>query len=215
MNIKRIIYAVPFALATALGMPFSAVAAPSDWAGLYAGLNGGYAQDKNVTLDVMGISSNSFDMTGWVAGGQVGYNWATGKVVVGIQADASAADVSGSTLCAAGFIDTCKAKMDQLFKIQGRVGFPINNFLIYGALGAASAQIEATDSFVTGSLSETSYQTGWLAGIGGAMAFANHWNGFVEAQYLNFGTNDYNLGGTPVSVENKFVTLNVGVNYKF
>ncbi|HEY0722159.1 MAG TPA: hypothetical protein VGE50_13000 [Gammaproteobacteria bacterium] len=47
------------------------------------------------------------------------------------------------------------------------------------------------------------------------MAITSHWNGSLELQYLDFGSNDYTLGGADVSIDNKFVTLTLGVNYKF
>lgn len=213
MNTKRIIAAVPLVLI--MSLPFTAHAASNDWAGPYVGLNAGYAQDKNVTLDFPdGTSSNSFDMTGGYGGVQAGYNWAVGNMVLGLQADAAAADISGDGGCP-GALSSCKAKMDQLYKIQGRVGFPINNFLLYASLGGASGQIEAKTVRPTGSFSDSNYQTGWLAGIGGAMAFNSHWNGLVEVQYIDFGSNDYSLGGNNVSVDNKFITVNIGANYRF
>jgi len=104
--------------------------------------------------------------------------------------------------------------MDQLYEIKGHLGIPINNALLYVSLGGASGQIEATVKGPT-NFSDKSYQTGWLAGLGGAMAFSNHWNGFVEAQYIDFGSNDYSLGGISTSVDNKFVTVNIGANYRF
>jgi len=204
MNTKRIIYA-PLALVAALGMPLTALAASSDWAGPYVGINGGYAQDKNVTIG----TSNSFDVTGGFGGVQAGYNWAAGSVVVGLQADANAADIKGDGTCGVGV--SCSTKMDQLYKIQGRVGLPLNNFLLYLSAGGASGQIEAK----RGAFSDSTYQTGWLAGLGGAMAFNSHWNGNIEIQYIDFGNNKYTLNGNSVGVDSKFTTVGIGINYKF
>ncbi len=212
MNTKRIIAAVPLAFITCLGLPLSAQAASGDWAGPYVGLHGGYAQDKSVTLDFAGKgSSESFDMTGGLGGVQAGFNWAVGNTVLGVEAVASGGDVSGDGPCPSAIGGSCKAKLDQLFTIKGRVGVPLNNFLLYADIGAASGQIKAE----TGSSNESSYQTGWLVGLGGALEFTNHWNGLVEIQHVSFGSNNYTLGGETTSVDNKFLTLNIGVNYKF
>jgi len=211
MNLKRIIAAAPLALITGLCMPLAAFAESGDWAGPYIGAHVGYGQDKSVTLDFAGGgSSDSFDMTGALGGIQGGYNWAVGKIVLGVEAAASAADISGDAACP-NPAQSCKATMDQLYTIQGRVGLPLNNFLLYASAGNASAQIEAKKA----AFSDSAYQTGWLAGLGGAMAFTNHVNGFVELQYIDFGSNDYTLGGGTVSADNKFLTLNLGANWKF
>lgn len=211
MRFQRIFTTVPLALIAALAIPMTVSAAPADWAGPYIGLHAGYAQDKSVSLDFAGGgSSSSFDMTGAFGGIQGGYNWAVGPTVLGVEGVASAADVNGDAACP-NPAQTCKATMDQIYSIQGRVGFPINKFLLYASLGGASAKIEAKAA----SFSDSAYQTGWLAGIGGAMAFDNHWTGLVEIQYLDFGSNDYTLGGNSVSVDNKFTTIKIGANWKF
>jgi len=210
-KMKRTFTKASLALIAALVLPMAAFASPADWAGPYIGLHAGYAQDNSVSLDFAGGgSSNSFDMTGALGGIQGGYNWAAGPTVLGIEGVASAADVNGDAACP-NPAQTCKATMDQMYSIQGHVGFPINNFLLYASLGGASAQIEAKRA----SFSDSAYQTGWLAGIGGAMAFSNHWTGLVELQYVDFGSNDYTLGGNNVSVDNKFATIKAGANWKF
>src|ERR1700750_2110678 len=57
-----------------------------NWTGFYIGGNAGYSWGRsrtdaafynNATNVLLGTGANSFDMNGWVAGGQVGYNWQT------------------------------------------------------------------------------------------------------------------------------------------
>ncbi|HEY0634702.1 MAG TPA: outer membrane beta-barrel protein [Gammaproteobacteria bacterium] len=214
MNTKNTIAAIPLALITSLALPATASAASSDWAGPYIGAHLGSGQENSVNFDVAGGgTSESFDMTGILGGVQGGINWAAGGMVVGFEVSASAADVSGDGNCPNPAYQ-CGAKLDQLYTIQGKVGIPLNNVLLYASAGGASSHIEAT---VTGPerFSNSDNQTGWVAGLGGAMALANNWNGVIELQYLDFGSNDYSLGGTAVSMESNFVTLKVGVNYMF
>lgn len=215
MNIKRISTALSLTFIVGTAVPVTSSAAANDWAGLYVGAHAGYGMDKDVSLDFpSGNSSGNFDMTGYVAGIQGGYNWAVSGLVMGVEADASAADVNGDTSCPSPG-GTCKATMDQLYTLQGRIGIPMNKFLVYGSLGAASGQIEAKTERPAGTFSDSSHQTGWLVGLGGAMAFNEHWNGLVELQYLDFGSNNYTLGSSNVSVDSKFLTLKVGANWKF
>ncbi len=213
MNAKHTIAAIPMALASLI-LPAAAFAAASDWAGPYIGAHLGTGEDNSVKMDISGGgASDSFDMTGPLGGVQGGINWAAGGMVVGVGITAAAADISGDGNCPNPAYQ-CGAKMEHLYTLQGRIGIPLNNFLLYASAGGASSKIEAT---VKGpqNFSESDNQTGWLAGLGGAMAFSNHWNGMIELQYYDFGSNDYTLGGTGVSIDNQFVTLNLGVNYKF
>jgi outer membrane immunogenic protein len=56
------------------------VAPVDNWAGFYIGAMGGYGKEN--TSDVGALS-------GGLAGGTAGYNWQTGSVVLGLEADAA------------------------------------------------------------------------------------------------------------------------------
>jgi outer membrane immunogenic protein len=215
MNMYRFL-ALPLALTASSLIPVVAHADAADWAGTYIGLHAGYAMNNDIELEPAGgTASDSFDMTGYVAGGQIGYNWAPGGMVLGVEADAAAADVNGDAPCA-NPAASCGAKMDQLFSIQGHAGIPLNKFLLYGSAGVAYAQLKATvKSPGGGDNSDSNFQTGWLVGLGGSMLFNNHWNGLIEVQYADFGSNDYTLAGSTVSVDSKFVILKAGANWTF
>jgi outer membrane immunogenic protein len=57
-----------------------AVAPVDNWAGFYIGAMGGYGKEN--TSDVGALSGD-------LAGGTAGYNWQTGSVVLGLEADAA------------------------------------------------------------------------------------------------------------------------------
>ena len=105
-----------------------------------------------------GIGNNQ---SGFIGGGQVGYNWQTGALVFGAEADFDGTTLSktynytstpfgsvvnGVALPAALLNDTlsvhAKASLDWLGTVRGRVGFvatPDNRLMIYGTGGFAYA----------------------------------------------------------------------------
>ena len=71
---------------------------PFSWTGFYAGINGGYAWGQSSWSDpAFGAGSGNFNTSGGVVGGQLGYNWQTGPVVLGIETDADWMSVKGGT----------------------------------------------------------------------------------------------------------------------
>src|SRR5665811_1191671 len=53
------------------------------------GINGGYAWGQSGWSDpAVGVDSGNFNTSGGLVGGQLGYNWQTGPVVLGIETDA-------------------------------------------------------------------------------------------------------------------------------
>src|ERR1039458_324896 len=69
---------------------------PFSWTGFYAGINGGYAWGQSGWSDpAVGVDSGNFNTSGGLVGGQLGYNWQTGPVVLGIETDADWMSVKG------------------------------------------------------------------------------------------------------------------------
>ena len=87
---------VALAIATALAADLAtkpmyskapAVAPVDNWSGFYIGAMGGYGKEN--TSDVGALS-------GGFAGGTAGYNWQTGAIVLGLEADAAWSDIGAS-----------------------------------------------------------------------------------------------------------------------
>jgi outer membrane immunogenic protein len=83
-----------------------------NWSGFYLGAHGGW-----------GFGDGAFD-DGAVVGGQVGINWQWGTFVVGVEGDASWADLG---------------EADMLASIRARAGLPLDQFLLYVTAGAGFA----------------------------------------------------------------------------
>src|SRR5579859_6717591 len=67
---------------------FMPVPVASPWNGFYIGANVG-GGGSSASADVIGTTGTT-DMSGGIAGGQIGANWQTGSVVWGVEADAQA-----------------------------------------------------------------------------------------------------------------------------
>jgi outer membrane immunogenic protein len=148
--------------ASAADMPVKAAPPPPvapihNWTGLYVGGHAGYAwgrSDGNLTFDLgagplAGIfdpSHRTIDANGWLAGGQIGFNYQVDSLVFGLEADASWTNLkgSGSFNTADGFMNwAIQNRLDWFGTVRGRVGFAVNNILLYGTAGVAYGQTSA------------------------------------------------------------------------
>ena len=105
---KRFIFAASAGLlAAAMAMPSLAAdlgrsaykapgyyAAPSNWTGLYVGLNGGYMWGKSKWSGGAGTFEVSPD--GFIGGGTLGYNFQAGTWVFGLEGDIDYVDAKGT-----------------------------------------------------------------------------------------------------------------------
>src|SRR5438309_3919538 len=90
-TVAFIAFAAPASAADLAARPYTKappmIAAIYDWSGFYVGANGGWGSSHdNRSLDTLGVGLGSYDATGGVAGGQLGYRWQTGGWVFGVEA---------------------------------------------------------------------------------------------------------------------------------
>ena len=80
------------------------------------------------------LSQNS--RSGFLGGGQVGYNFQSGWAVFGVQGDIAGMDVKGTTPCLVAL--SCTTKSDWLATVSGRIGGVVaERTLVYAKGGAA------------------------------------------------------------------------------
>ena len=164
-----------------------AVAAINNWSGFYLGAMGGYAKED----------ADFAPVSGGFAGGTIGYNWQTGPVVFGLEADAAWADLN-STATIPGLV-TASAKVQDLGTVRGRIGY-----------AWADTKLTATALGLTAS--ESHVLNGWAAGAGVEVMFAPKWS--VKAEYLYRSFGSQNFLGVPSGTLN-MNSVQVGVNYHF
>jgi outer membrane immunogenic protein len=164
---------------------------PFNWGGLYAGLNAG---------------GGFGDASGFLVGGQIGYNWQVNQIVFGVETDLQWAGISStSTLAVGGATLNDKQELEWFGTLRGRVGYaPWERFLPYATAGVAygsrKASGIATGAF-SGSYSATDTSVGWAAGIGLEYAFDPWWSARIEYLHISLGgfTPTYALTGGPLS----------------
>ncbi|WP_454287612.1 outer membrane protein [Rhizobium arsenicireducens] len=203
------------AVAADMSMPYEAPVS-SDWSGFYIGGHiGGGKSIIDWTYDIGGTTADH-EGDGIIGGAQVGYNFQSGAWVFGAEADISASGIEGDTACPNPAF-TCSSEAQWLATVRGRVGYSFDNLLVYGTGGLGIGRFEmSTDNGagVSGSTDKT--DTGWVAGAGVEYAFSPRWSVKAEYMYYDFGSSTYEVdGGLDVSVDQRFHTGKIGVNFKF
>jgi len=202
----------PAAAADLAARPYTkapAAIAINNWGGFYLGAMGGYAQqtDSNVAV---GLG----EMKGGFAGGTLGYNWQTGNLVLGLEADAAWADVGFTVGNPA--IAAFESRIRDMGTVRGRIGYAIDQVLIYGTGGYAWADNRLTLSAANVSVSDSKIHSGWIVGAGVEVMFAPKWSVKAEYLYRSFESQTYFAG--ILLLASGTLNLNsvqVGVNYHF
>jgi outer membrane immunogenic protein len=176
--------------------PYYSAPAPMlyNWAGAYAGLNFGYQSGK--------ITSSNAEPSGFVGGGQFGYNWQRGAFVFGAEADIQLTSADDT-------FAPYKFSNPWFGTVRGRIGYAMNNILFYATGGLAIGDITGE----AGGLSETKTETGWTVGAGMEVGFAPAWSAKVEYLYMDLGSRAFLATGNENGFENN--VLRIGVNYHF
>jgi len=185
----------------------AAAIAINNWTGFYVGAMGGYAKEN--TSDIGAIS-------GGFAGGTAGYNWQSGNLVFGIEADAAWSDV-GATASIPGLV-SASDKIRDMGTVRGRIGYAFDQVLVYGTGGYAWADNQLSATALGVSISDSHIHSGWAAGAGVEVMFAPKWSVKAEYLYRSFASQNYFTGVIPAGVASGTLNVNsvqVGVNYHF
>jgi outer membrane immunogenic protein len=176
-----------------------------NWTGAYVGINGGGGWGRSDTSAP--FASGSFNTSGAVVGGTIGYNYQVGQTVFGLEGDVDWSNVRGSSTCGAGF--SCETKNSWLATARGRVGYAFDRVMPYVTGGLAVGDIKSS---VAGIGSSTQTKAGWTLGGGVEAAIAGPWTAKVEYLYADLGRGSSMLGS-----DTKFNTslVRAGVNYRF
>lgn len=188
---------------SASAMPVKAQAVPAGrWNGSYIGVHGGYGRG-NYETSVAGAATN-LDPDGGFGGIQTGYNWQFApNWVLGAETDTS----WGSLKDSAG---ATQVKIDSMGTARARLGYAVNNVLLYGTGGLAWAHI---DSDIAGPVSSDTFALGWTAGAGVEYEFASRWSAKLEYAYSDFGRVREQVGAANLSEKVDVHTVKVGLNY--
>jgi outer membrane immunogenic protein len=210
----------------------SVITPVSSWRGLYVGINagGGFGTTgaRETGLPTTGaaamVASKDFTLdhnaSGFVAGGQVGYNMQFNRLVVGIEADIDGADIGGTGQStgvgvaqrdgANGFpTNFVKAteKVDYFGTVRGRIGgLATDSLLIYATGGLAYGRVNHSGQFhyatpVDYIVNDSSTQVGWTVGAGVEYMITPRWS--VKGEYLYYDLGNHtvtsNTGALPIN----------------
>ena len=182
-------------------------AAPFSWTGMYLGAQLGGAWGQADISDPYGpsIFGDKMRTPGAFAGGAVGYNWQSGSIVYGLEADANWADLDGSNTCFAfsGFFISanCRSHTNAFGALTARLGVavgPQGRTLLYIKGGGAWEDISltATTQSAVGGLplpitGFSGTRWGWTAGAGAEYAMRGSWSVKAEYDYLAFADSSF------------------------
>jgi outer membrane immunogenic protein len=210
---------------------------PWSWTGFYIGAHIGSAwasEDwaENLPGDPFnGKSIANGTLNGFLGGFQAGANYQIDRIVLGLQGDFSWSGVSGKPggiFCEEELI--CNSKKEWFATFTARIGGTIDHALLYVKGGVAWVHdkhdfgvIDCSGCSFT--LGDEGTRTGWTWGAGIEYAFTPHWTGFIEYDFMDFGTRT--VGATECDPEGCEFTssfaditqrvhmVKAGVNYKF
>jgi outer membrane immunogenic protein len=244
--------------ASAADMPMS-TKAPTDtvyqWTGCYVGGNvGGGTTGSNFgsTIDpgtylgagdattVTGSGSGSKNDIGLLGGGQIGCNWQTGTLVLGLEGDFdwfhSNPNFNNNTntlASGASFSIAQSLTTNYLATVRPRIGIAADRNFAYVTGGVAFTSVSYAETYSdtngapgpgAGTATASRSLVGWSAGVGWEYAFADHWT--FRTEYLIAGFPTTNAlgsivaagGGTNAlhgSADALVQGLRAGLNFKF
>jgi len=210
------------------------------WAGLYVGGTVGFGTGDTsgkLDIDVAGVGAGGqqlidaiedllatdYDVDGAVYGALIGYNWQRGSLVYGVEAAINGSAMDGSTDC--GFIGLadCERNLSYYGTAVGRVGYAMQNILLYGFGGLAWGEVE-TDVSIAGfdldALSEDTTHVGWTAGVGLDFALTRNIIAGVQYEHVDLGEESYEVFSGPIvdidnNVDMDFDVVKFRAIYKF
>jgi outer membrane immunogenic protein len=222
------------------------------WSGCYIGASAGtsYGSSQHFTTAGSRVSpspvpivagapiTDSFNLSGFIGGGQLGCNWQWGVWVFGIEGDGSATNKSGQAFETAlnsvvpgssSFISETQERW--LVTARGRLGLSGwgwwgDKTLLYVTGGGAWAKIDVSEwdtlNPIARAHQESNTRSGWTVGGGIEYVLGYGWSVRSEYLYVDFGTFQSFTSGpfAPGIVFPRDVKLNdhifrAGMNYKF
>jgi opacity protein-like surface antigen len=201
-----------------------------------------YFPNSAVVAAVNSAGAQNIKPANAASGATAGYNWQSGNIVFGVEADIQAIRLSGGGAPAAilypgfapiRFAVASAASANWLFTARPRIGWTYDSWLVYGTAGAAVTNLNAQFTFAddfgaseSGILSST--RLGYAVGGGIEAGLWDRWSAKLEYLYVHFNpvsvtsTNlilypGFPLPGQPFthSADLSANIVRIGLNYQF
>lgn len=206
----------PPALAGDIAGPPAQIVAHA-WTGIYAGVHGGWGWGTTDVRDpqLIGVFNPTvLKYDGPLAGAQLGANWQVNNVVLGAEIDGSWAFVRNPTIVASG--TNSGIGYSGLATGTARVGYAMNQWLLYAKGGAAWADIGVSTRI---SPLPTNYDRslfGAVGGVGLEVAFLRNVSAKVEYNLIYLPTDKlvYTAPDTTSSLDHLVQVVKFGINVR-
>jgi outer membrane immunogenic protein len=196
------------------------VAGYYDWTGFYIGGHGGGGwSNKCYTVQPADLSDGCHDGSGWLAGGQIGYNLQSGKFVLGFEFAGSWADISGSHRSVLTPTDTYNSDVNAIVLLTGRLGLTFDRVLLY--VGGGGAWVRDKFAYTTGGVGTDTLnrnRTGWTIGGGFEYGLTPYWSVAGQYNYVSLGNKGVAFDGPTVFTANdgqEMLLASLRLNYRF
>ncbi|QXX76343.1 outer membrane protein [Methylovirgula sp. HY1] len=184
------------------------------WSGFYAGANAGVNFGR--------FSENGGPYFGSAVGGlyglTAGYNYQSGPLVAGVEADLDFGSVNGSSNPYTNVWGSGNITGDG--SLRGRFGYAFNRALIYVTAGYTGASMKGSVNDLAGApsiyASQSAYLNGFVLGTGLEFAITDRIS--IKGEYLfsDYGSTGYFAGTRDSMIAGtRFSTLRAGINYHF
>ncbi len=211
---------------------------PFSWTGFYAGVNAGFIAHQGAFTGVQPTTfwenyswpSRNSSARGGLFGGQIGYNYQAGAMVLGVEADfglstAKRTDTDDVT----NYAWRQRTGLNNFGTARLRFGYAFDRALVYAtgglAFGSVTEAIQARNNGGTPySWSRGSnMKTGFTVGAGLEYALTNNWSIKAEGLYYDLGkinhqsstTNNSYTYGWGARSRSSGVVGRLGLNYRF
>jgi outer membrane immunogenic protein len=193
-----------------------------NWTGFYIGANLGGAWESATITDPIFLTTFSSNRSGFIGGGQVGYNWQLSpQWVIGIEGTFDGTDIRSTDVDSFALL-AATSKVDWIATVAGRLGWAANNWLFYakGGGGWVHDTTQLTDLTTGFSVSASDSKGGWLVGGGIEYGITPNWT--IKVEYDHIGLDNVTNPGfvmispfDTVNVSRHFDIVTTGLNYKF
>ncbi|WP_354202902.1 outer membrane beta-barrel protein [Bradyrhizobium sp. JR4.1] len=200
--------------------PQSVAAAIYDWSGYYLGMNGGWGSSANCWDYLGGTPEGCHDATSGSVGGQIGYRWQMGQIVLGVEGQGNWADLTGSNQ-SIQFSDILQTKIDAFGLVTGQIGYAFDNVLLYAkGGGTVTSNTYQISSNLTGAPLGNSEHVLWGGALGAGIeyGFAPNWSLGFEYDHLFRQPAAVNFAARAVGtdrIRQEFDLITARLNYKF
>jgi len=211
--------------------PAPAYVAPAyvNWSGCYAGFLAGnkWGTSRHTQAATGRDITNSFDLTGFTGGGDLGCNWQFGAWVLGVEGDFTVTNKEGQARDIppfnVNFISITQERWETT--ARARLGWTIwDKSMVYVTGGGAWAKVDVGAWNITNPIQTAGRDgrtlSGWVVGAGWEYMLGYGWSIRSEYLYEDFGTQTFNLVPanfvvTPRDVKLTNSIVRAGMSYKF